>query len=65
MLVGHNGVIVLLPRTFLCNSAADNNSNQEIQVEGECYTFMSSHLINLSVKKQYIKQHHSGVSFLH
>lgn len=26
MLVGHNGAIVLLPCTFLCNSAADNKS---------------------------------------
>lgn len=53
MLVGHNGTIVLLPYTFLCNSAADNNLTLGIWAVGECRIFMSSHLMYASIKKQY------------
>lgn len=53
MLVGHNGSIVLLPCTFLCNSASDNNSAPRIQAEAECFIFMSSHLMKANTKKSY------------
>lgn len=53
MLVGHNGSIVLLPCTSLCNSAADNNSAPGIHAEGECPIFMSSHLMKANTKKSY------------